>query len=609
VIAAAYLVLLTIACVGASWWAPADPEFQDLAHPLAGPSGAHWLGTDRLGRDVLSRLLFGGQVTIVSVLEAVLVFAVLGICLGVVAGYAGGWVDRAIGWVADLLLALPGIIVLLMVLSVFPGNGAATMVVLGVISCPLLLRVTRGVTASVRREPYVQAARLAGLTARQIMWRHVLPRLAGPVIVQLSLFAATAVLVQAALSFLGLSVPETEGPSWGNMVGAAAQVTSEAPWLAVPTGGILVLTVLALGLLGDALRDARADRFRPAFSTRRRPARRAAVVPDPDAPAPLLSVRDLTVVFDLPHGQRATAVRDVSFDVAAGEIVGIVGESGSGKTVTARSLLGLLPPSGRVDAGSAVFQGRDLIGLGERELGKVRGSRIALVSQEPLSGLDPVFRVGSQLAEVVRRHQRIGRSAARAGAVELLATVRIPEPEQVARRYPHELSGGMAQRVSIALALAGDPALLIADEPTTALDVTVQAEILALLRDLSARREMAIVFVTHDWGVLADVCDRAVVMYAGEVVEEAAVTDLYRMPRHPYTERLLAANPHLAPVSDLLPTIPGSVPSPSRWETGCRFRPRCGYARDECAEQPIPLVVIGADRGTRCIRHEEVVTR
>ncbi|HEY6744445.1 MAG TPA: dipeptide/oligopeptide/nickel ABC transporter permease/ATP-binding protein [Mycobacteriales bacterium] len=600
-VAGAYLVLLTVACAGASWWAPADPEFQDLAHPLAGPSGAHWLGTDRLGRDVLSRLLFGGQVSIVSVLEAVAVFAVLGITLGVVAGYAGGWVDRAIGWLADLLLALPGIIVLLMVLSVFPGNGAATMVVLGVISSPLLLRVTRGVTRAVRGEPYVQAARLSGLTPVQVMRRHVLPRLTGPIIVQVSLFAATAVLVQAALSFLGLSVPETEGPSWGNMVAAAAQVTSDAPWLAVPTGGILILTVLALGLLGDALRDARADRFQPAFTVRRAPKR----APAPAESASLLAVRNLTVGF----GGQAIAVRDVSFDVAAGEIVGIVGESGSGKTVTARSLLGLLPPTGQVLSGSAVFEGTDLTALSEAELGRVRGSRIALVSQEPLSGLDPVFRVGSQLAEVVRRHHKVSRREARRRAVELLETVRIPEPAAVARRYPQELSGGMAQRVSIALALAGEPALLIADEPTTALDVTVQAEILALLRDLRSRLDMAIVFVTHDWGVLADICDRAVVMYAGEVVEEATVTDLYRSPRHPYTQRLLAANPHLAPVSDLLPTIPGSVPSPSTWETGCRFRPRCAYAEDACAAGPIPLLPVGAGRAARCIRHEEVAGR
>ena len=607
-LAGGYLVLLTVACVGASLWAPADPELQDLAHPLAGPSSAHWLGTDRLGRDVLSRLLYGGQVTLVAVVEAVLVFAVLGITLGVLAGYFGGWLDRSIGWVADLLLALPGIIVLLMVLSVFPGNSTATMVVLGIISCPLLLRVTRGVTSSVRREPYVQAARLSGLGSAQVMRRHVLPRLVGPIIVQLSLFAATAVLVQAALSFLGLARPESEGPSWGNMVGAAAEVTSEAPWLAVPTGGILALTVLALGLFGDALRDARADRIQPAFAARRlRVDRPAGATPAP-GPAGLLSVRGLTVAFDLPHGE-ATAIRDVSFDVAAGEIVGIVGESGSGKTVTARSLLGLLPPSGHVVAGAAVFDGTELTGLSERELGRVRGSRIALVSQEPLSGLDPVFRVGSQLAEVVRRHQRVGRAAARARAVELLATVQIAEPERVARLYPSELSGGMAQRVSIALALAGDPALLIADEPTTALDVTVQAEILALLRELRDRRDMAIVFVTHDWGVLADVCDRAVVMYAGEVVEEAAVEELYRAPRHPYTRSLLAANPHRAAVADTLPTIRGSVPSPAVWAVGCRFRPRCEFATDECAAGPIPLVPVGAGREVRCIRHEEVVDR
>jgi oligopeptide/dipeptide ABC transporter ATP-binding protein len=604
-LAGGYLVLLTIACVGASLWAPADPEFQDLSHPLAGPSSAHWLGTDRLGRDVLSRLLYGGQVTLIAVVEAVIVFAVLGITLGVVAGYFGGWLDRSIGWVADLLLALPGIIVLLMVLSVFPGNSTATMVVLGVISCPLLLRVTRGVTSSVRREPYVQAARLSGLGSMQVMRRHVVPRLVGPIIVQLSLFAATAVLVQAALSFLGLARPESQGPSWGNMVGAAAEVTSEAPWLAVPTGGILALTVLALGLFGDALRDARADRMQPAFAPHRRRVERSV---DASPAAGQLSVRGLTVAFDLPDGE-ATAVRDVSFDVAPGEVLGIVGESGSGKTVTARSLLGLLPPSGHVVAGSAVFDGIELTGLSERELARVRGARIALVSQEPLSGLDPVFRVGSQLAEVVRRHQRIGRGAARTRAVELLRTVRIPDPERVARLYPFELSGGMAQRVSIALALAGDPALLIADEPTTALDVTVQSEILALLRELRERRDMAIVFVTHDWGVLADICDRAVVMYAGEVVEEAAVEDLYRTPRHPYTRSLLAANPHRAVVADTLPTIRGAVPSPAVWEVGCRFRLRCDLATDECAAGPIPLIQVGRGRQARCIRSEEVVDR
>ena len=244
--------------------------------------------------------------------------------------------------------------------------------------------------------------------------------------------------------------------------------------------------------------------------------------------------------------------------------------------MTARSLLGLLPPSGRVVAGSAVFDGIELTGLSERELAGVRGARIALVSQEPLSGLDPVFRVGSQLAEVVRRHQRIGRAAARARAVELLRTVRIADPERVARLYPYELSGGMAQRVSIALALAGDPALLIADEPTTALDVTVQAEILALLRRAARPPGHGRSCSSPTTGACSPTsATAAVVMYAGEVVEEAAVEELYRTPRHPYTRSLLAANPHRAAVADTLPTIRGSVPSPAVWEVGCRFRPRC----------------------------------
>ncbi|MER7276921.1 dipeptide/oligopeptide/nickel ABC transporter permease/ATP-binding protein [Dactylosporangium sp. NPDC000244] len=610
--AGAFLLALTAATVCVRWVAPADPERQDLAAALAGPGAAHWLGTDRLGRDVLSRLLYGAQVTLVSVVEAVAVFVVLGVTLGVTAGHLGGWADRAISWLADLLLALPGIVMLLMVLAVFPGNTAATMVVLGVISAPMLLRVARGVTMSVKRELYVRAARLSGLGEARIMVRHVLPRLAGPILVQVSLFAATAVLVQGALSFLGLSAPETEGPSWGNMIAQAAQVTGEDLWLAVPTGAMLTLTVLALGVFGDAVRDVTAEHREPV--ARPRPARphTAPAAPEEPAesPAPLLSVDGLTIEFSAPGGP-VTVVRDVSFSVAAGECVGVIGESGSGKTMIARSLLGLLPAGGAVTAGAARFRPGagpvlDLTRLDERGFGRVRGRRIALVSQEPGSGLDPAFRVGGQVAEVIRRHTPMSRRQAAREAVELLRTVRLTDPERVARRYPHELSGGMAQRVAIALALAGKPELLVADEPTTALDVTVQAEILDLLRDLRRRLGMAVILVTHDWGVLADICDRAVVVYAGEVVEQAGVEDLYADPRHPYTRALLEANPHLAVAGQDLPTIAGTVPSPGRWSPGCRFRPRCRFAADECAAGTIPLTGGSGDRVTRCIRAEEV---
>jgi peptide/nickel transport system permease protein len=607
VAAAVWLLAVVVLAIGAPWLAPVPPGTQDLGHVLSGPSAAHWLGTDRLGRDVLSRLMAGGRVTLLGVTEAVVVFAGLGITLGLVAGFAGGWADRVIGRLGDLVLALPGIIVLLMVLAVFPGNELATMIALGLIGSPTLLRVVRGSTLAIRGELYIKAARLSGLTGRRIMARHVLPRLRGPIVVQLSLFAASAVLAQSALSFLGLSTPETQGPSWGNMVAEASDVISQDPWLLVPTGGVLVLTVLALGLIGDAVRDVTAGRHLGAAAARPgRSAPRAARPAGPAGPAgesALLSVAGLTIAFRAGQGD-LTVVRDVGFELAPGEALGIVGESGCGKTVTARALLGLLPDGGRVVAGSAVLGGRDLAVLPEREFRRIRGGEIALISQEPMSGLDPSFRVGSQLAEVVRRHHGLSRGPARARAAELLDLVNLPEPEELLSRYPHELSGGMAQRVSIALALAGNPRLLIADEPTTALDVTVQAEILALLRDLQERLGMAIILVTHDWGVLADLCDRAVVMYAGEVVEEASVEDLYRSPRHPYTEGLLAANPRVAPVAGPLPAIPGTVPPPAAWPAGCHFQPRCRYATDRCGAGLIPLAAPQPARLTRCIHSD-----
>jgi oligopeptide/dipeptide ABC transporter ATP-binding protein len=293
--------------------------------------------------------------------------------------------------------------------------------------------------------------------------------------------------------------------------------------------------------------------------------------------------------------------------VAAGEIVGIVGESGSGKTVTARSLLGLLPPNGRVVAGSAAFDGTELTGLTERELGRVRGSRIALVSQEPLSGLDPVFRVDSQLAEVVRRHQRVGRAEARARAVELLRTVQIAEPERVARLYPHELSGGMAQRVSIALALAGDPALLFADEPTTALDVTIQAQILQLIDRLNRDRGLAVIIITHDLGVVAEIADRVLVMYAGQVVEDATLDQIFYEPKHPYTWGLLGSLARLdQPRTERLAQIPGAPPSLLSPPPGCRFAPRCSHVFDECTELPPLEPRTGARHLDRCWLDSEV---
>jgi len=308
---------------------------------------------------------------------------------------------------------------------------------------------------------------------------------------------------------------------------------------------------------------------------------------------PVLSVRDLRTYFHTDAGT-ARSVDGVSFDVHAGETLGVVGESGCGKSVTALSVLRLVRPPGRIEPGSQVlFDGRDLLTVPERELRRVRGDRVAMIFQEPMTALNPVFTVGDQIAEVPRVHASLSRKAAWARAVEMLEAVGIPDPARRATEYPHQLSGGMRQRVMIAMALVMNPAVVIADEPTTALDVTIQAQILDLLAGMQQRLGTAIVLITHDLGVVAEVARRVVVMYAGEVVEEATAEALFKTPHHPYTEGLLAAAPRLGERRERLATIPGTVPPATNWPTGCRFRDRCPYAWERCAAEHPPLYHVG----------------
>jgi peptide/nickel transport system ATP-binding protein len=318
---------------------------------------------------------------------------------------------------------------------------------------------------------------------------------------------------------------------------------------------------------------------------------------------PLLSVRDLRSWFYTDQGI-AKAVDGVSFDVHAGETLGIVGESGCGKTVTSLSVLGLLPqPPARIEDGSSIrLGGEELIGCGERRMRALRGNEISMIFQEPMSSLNPVYSVGNQISEALRLHRGMGRKAARAEAIRLLAEVGMPEPERRVDEYPHQLSGGMRQRVMIAMALSCEPRLLIADEPTTALDVTIQAQILELLAELRGRRGMAVLLITHDLGVIAEVCDRVVVMYAGQVVETGSVHEIFADPRHPYTRGLLDSLPSVDDPGRRLSAIPGTVPSPTHWPEGCRFRERCPLAGEGC-EVAQDLVPVGArGRSARCWR-------
>jgi peptide/nickel transport system permease protein len=616
-----YLAIVVLVAIVAPIVLPnvAGQNAGSLIDVRQGPSLHHLLGTDDLGRDVLDRLLVGTRVTIVGAAEAVGVALAIGVPFGLLAGFLGGRVDRVVGWLADLTFSMPAIVVVLVVLAVFPQSLPAAMVAFGVLWSPGLMRVVRSAVLPITQELYVVAARVSGLSRTYILTRHVLPRISGTIVVQTSIVAAQALITQTGLAFLSLVVA-APAPSWGGMVADGVNQIVLDPWLIWPPGLAIVLTILAFGLLSNAARDASSERWsRAAQAARRRHRRKrggaarasSGTVGRPDRGAiesqssALLSVEGLTVSVGSPP---TDLIEDVSFSIGAGEAVAVVGESGCGKSITAMSIIGLLPRTAAIRSGRIVFDGLDLASCGEARLRQVRGRGIALISQEPQVSLDPVFHVEAQIAEVVRRHERCSRPAARRRALELLERVRLPDPQRVARRYPHELSGGMAQRVAIARALAGRPRLLIADEPTTALDVTVQAEILDLLRELQSAQGMAILLVTHDWGVVADLCERAVVMYAGQVIERAGVARVFQEPLHPYTAALLAADPHNTTADGVLATIPGTVPAPGSWPAGCHFHPRCRHATADCARATIPVVKRCEGRETRCIHHAELLS-
>ena len=325
------------------------------------------------------------------------------------------------------------------------------------------------------------------------------------------------------------------------------------------------------------------------------------------AEGPLLRVEHLTTVFDLPGGA-VPAVDDVSFEIRAGETLGLVGESGSGKSVTALSLMRLVQPPGKIAGGRLLFKDRDLLALNEREMRDVRGADIALIFQEPMTALNPVFTIGDQIAEAFLVHGRASRSNVTAKAVALLEAVRIPDAAARVRDYPHQLSGGMRQRVMVAIALACRPALVIADEPTTALDVTIQAQILELLRDMKSQFNVSVLLITHDLGVIAETADRVAVMYAGRIVETGPVREIFRDPRHPYTRGLLASIPGGAP-GQRLKAIEGAVPLLGALPAGCAFGPRCPDRFEPCSHQPPPEMAVGEDRRTRCYLYEEAPRR
>ena len=551
---------------------PYDPQAQDLSSVLSGPTARHLLGTDQLGRDVLSQLLSGAGPALAGVAAAVAAWLAAGVTLGVIAGYARGTADAVIGRFADLLLSLPVLVILLVIFAVFPGALLAPMAILGLIASAGLVRVVRAVTLQVSGELYVRAARVAGLSHPKIVLRHVLPQIAPAVIVQAGLFAGAALITESGLAFLGFGIVPP-APSWGGLIAEASQAMSRSAWLLLPSGGVLGLAVAAFVLVGNAIADTVTEPWSPPRLAPRRPARVPAAPAVPASVPPeavgnrgdaLLEVEHLSVELPGRQDRRPVpVVTDISFVIGRGETVALLGESGCGKTITALAVLGLLPARGRA-SGRVLLDGQDLTAAPARVMAGIRGRRIGYIAQDPMTSLDPVFTVGSQVAEAVRGHTGCRRAEARRRAVGLLGSVNIPEPGEVARRYPHQLSGGMLQRCVTALALTGDPDLLIADEPTTALDVTIQAEILALMRRLALERGMSLLLVTHDWAVAASVADRALVMYAGQLAEEAPGCRLVRRPGSPLHPGAAGFGPAAGRPRAAAAANPGPGPRPRR---------------------------------------------
>ncbi|GAA3442681.1 dipeptide/oligopeptide/nickel ABC transporter permease/ATP-binding protein [Planomonospora venezuelensis] len=615
----AFLLLLVVVALIAPLIAPYDPLAEDFDAVLLGPTAEHLLGTDEMGRDTLSRLLYGTRVALLVAFGSVVVAMAIGVPLGLLLGYRGGWWDRLGSRAFDVADALPGMLVGFAVITIL-GRGLLNLIVaIGLIFCMSFARMTRAVTLAERGKLYVDAARVAGLRTPEILFLQVLPNLTGPLLVQGAVFLGSAIGVEAALSFLGLGL-DSEVPTWGGMLGVAANEQAQQPFLPFPPGVAIVAAVLAFNLVSDGIGDALAGERRKPAGRPRRPrtgaapvdgARAAALVKGapgaavdggPTRPDAVLEVRGVTVDLVRPEGESVPLVQDVSLSIGRAEVVGLLGESGSGKSMLARSVLGLLPPATRLAAGSILLEGRELVGLSERQLREVRGCGIGVVFQDPMAALSPVHAIGSQLCEPLRAHLKLSRPAARERAAELLHRVGVEDPKRRLDDYPHQFSGGMAQRVAIAMALAAEPRLLIADEATSALDVTTQSQVIDLLLDLREEFGTAILMITHDLGVVAESCDRAAVMYAGQIVEIGEVKPLFSRPRHPYTAALLAANPSDDVEVERLPTIPGGVPLAGQWPSGCHFANRCTHSREGCTQHHVPL----AD-DVRCLRANELI--
>ncbi|GAA3273122.1 dipeptide/oligopeptide/nickel ABC transporter permease/ATP-binding protein [Paenarthrobacter aurescens] len=571
------LLTITVLAILAPVIAPFEENFANISKTLAAPDSVNIMGTDSAGRDTWSRLLFGAQLTLLSALLCAGVAIAIGLPAGLIAGYYAGKFEAVSNWVVSILMSLPGLIVLLTIRAAFGPSVWISMIAFGVLISPSYFRLTRTAVQSVRNELYVDAARVSGLSDLSIIARHIFSVVRAPIIIQTAAIAGVAIAIQSGLEFLGLGDPTKA--TWGVMLSEGFKNVYLTPILLLWPALAMALTIGGLVLLGNAIRDALEDgekikhrkkrALASADSTTTDPAkarqsRKSVAAVDAGTEHHLVKVTNLGVGYPQADGSIKKVVDDVSFHVDRGEILGIVGESGSGKSQTAFSILGLLPDNARIVGGSIQFDGNYTVAPGDdrvsqERLSKLRGKRISYIPQEPMSNLDPAFTIGYQLVTPMVRVLGISKAEARQRALKLLTDVGIINPERTFEAYPHEVSGGMAQRVLIAGAISCEPDLVIADEPTTALDVTVQADVLDLLRELQQRLNIGVILVTHNFGVVADLCDRVAVMQNGRLVEEGTVREILRNPKEPYTQTLLGSMLEGKTPMTMLVSKPGSA--------------------------------------------------
>ena len=586
----------------------ADPNLTEPVARLQKPfSPGHWLGTDELGRDILSRLLWGARVSLAVGLIATAVAAVFGTLIGLVAGYYGGWVDNILMRGIDMLMAFPYMLLALAIVAALGPGLLNALLAIAIVNIPFFARAVRGATVSLAQREFIDAARLCGSSNSSILFSEIFPNVLPVVVITISTTIGWMILETAGLSFLGLGAQPPQA-DLGSMLGEGRKVLFTAPHVSTIPGLLILILVIGLNLLGDGVRDALDPRLRSGALQQPAAATEVALTPEliptastNDNDDNILQISNLHARF-YANGQEYKAVNAINLTLKPGECLGIVGESGSGKSVTALSILGLVAtPPGKIVGGSVVFQDQDLLRYSLPELQQLRGNRIAYIFQDPLNTLNPLFSVGEQIAETIRAHQALSAEQAQKRAITLMEQVRIPNAAQRARDYPHQLSGGQRQRIGIAIALANQPDIIIADEPTTALDVTIQAEVLNTLDELRREHNVAVIFISHDLSVIGQICDRVAVMYAGQIVETGPVAELLNNPQHPYTRKLLQCIPILGQPERSLNAIGGLPPALNELPQGCFFAQRCDQVRAHCREQSISMTAISDQHFSRCL--------